>query len=123
MLRQIESRLFILSTDSKPYERVEDLHNDPRPDKRKHPGDQDGDKLFAELARIPVEEAVGAGVVDRLRSEEPCGKSAPCAADAMDSHHIQRIVVAELSFHIAGVVAEEARDSPDDDGRHRPHKP
>src|SRR5438093_13634960 len=123
VLGEIEAGHLVLLGDPKPHDGVKNLQDADRPHTGQHPGCDDGDDLGLHLPGVAVEESVSAVGIDRLGGKEPGCDGPPGAANAVDPYHIQRVVVAELRFYVAGVVAEKARHGPDDDGCQGVHKP
>ena len=77
---------------------------------------------FRKKARVAREQSVGAAVrrrIPRRRGEDAEQNDAEEAADAVHAPHVERIVPAQLVLQRAGVVADDARDDADDDGRRR----
>ncbi len=96
-------------------------------DQREAPGNQYAHKLVAELAPVSVHSAnrlaCAKNRIDHLLSEDAGQERADRSAGAVNSESVQGIIVAEDRFYLRDhVVADQAGDKADCQGRHRAYE-
>ena len=79
------------------------------------------ERLHEELRGISEKETVPSCVIDRPAGEETSGQSSPGSPYAVYPDHVQRVVVSEACFEIAGMKAQMPPTPPIDDRRERSH--
>src|SRR3990170_6119213 len=89
VLSYIQPDSLLLFLDPQAHNPVQNLYDDERDGEGVDPGDGHRHELDPQLARVSVEQPVGAGGVYGDGGEQAGGDGPPAAADAMHSPHIQ----------------------------------
>src|SRR5205814_745204 len=90
--RRVQPGHLVLRLDPQANRDVQQLEDDPGDHGRPDPGGRYGYELSDELARIAIEQAVGATTVDRHGREQTGRQRAPGSADAVDTPDVERVV-------------------------------
>jgi hypothetical protein len=117
VLRHVETDLLLFLGDPQPEDQVQDTEDHERRYERVAKGNADRERLRAKLARVAVDQAIGAGCIHRDSRENAGGYHAPGAAYAMHADDVQRVVEMETVAHQDSQVAEGARTDSDSYGR------
>lgn len=116
VLGDVQAGHLVLFFNSQSHDGIQDFQQDERDHETQHPSGDNADYLVPELSGIAIEKAVRTGRINGLRREQASGDGPPRASDAVHSYDIQRVVVTELGFQIAGIVTEEPGHRSNEDG-------
>src|ERR1700735_4134975 len=115
MLAGIQAFFLFFDADPQRNDEVDKLEDKPGYDKAVTNGDGHGFELDKEKGRVAVQQAVGAGFVDRRASKTPSNRHAAPPADTVAWKHVQRIVKhrfgsLEMNGHIGDDRGENANE-------------
>src|SRR2546423_14530462 len=117
VLRRVEAEDFLALWHAQSDEDIDELQDHERHDRRVHDRCTHGDRLDAELSRVPIRETVLRAAIDGDGREDAGRERAPRTADAVDTEDVERVVDLEAPGQLDRGVAEDARAEPDEDRR------